>query len=153
MFLIFLLLTIAFDILLFKILTYKKKDKKEYFYKVNEELEKNFIKNCPYKGAVYFNSEFIPNILIKNGSKTIICPTGINVNQYQKVDFGKENIIRKNNCKISLNDCNVFKEYKYKIEFYFVLEEPECIYNINALIKSENREYLNAFIVLYNQEV
>lgn len=59
MFLIFLLLTISFDILLFKILTYKKKDEKEYFYKVNKELGRNFIKNCPYKGTVYFNSEFI----------------------------------------------------------------------------------------------
>ena len=45
MFLIFLLLTISFDILLFKILTYKKKDEKEYFYKVNKELYKNFISN------------------------------------------------------------------------------------------------------------
>lgn len=53
-------------------LTYKKKDGKQYFYKVNEELEENFIENCTYKGTVYFNSEFIPNILIKDGSKTII---------------------------------------------------------------------------------
>ena len=45
MFLIFLLLTVIFDILLFKILTYKKKDRKDYFYKTNEEFEKNFIKN------------------------------------------------------------------------------------------------------------
>ena len=119
MILIFLLLTISFDILLFKILTYKKKDEKEYFYKVNKELEKNFIKNCPYKGTVYFNSEFIPNILIKNGGEIIICPTGTNVNEYQKIDFSKENIIRRNNCKISLNDDIIdiiFKEYKYKIE-------------------------------------
>ena len=43
MFLIFLLLTISFDILLFKILTYKKKDEKEYFYKVNKELEKKIV--------------------------------------------------------------------------------------------------------------
>lgn len=156
MFLIFLLLTISFDVLLFKILTYKKKDEKEYFYKVNKELEKNFIKNCLYKGIVYFNSEFIPNILIKNGSKIIIYPTGTNVNEYQKVDFNKENIIRRNNCKISLNDDIIdiiFKEYKYKIEFYFVLEEQEYIYEIDALIKSENKEYLDAFIMLYNQKV
>ena len=156
MFLIFLLLTISFDILLFKILKYKKKDEKEYFYKVNKELEKNFIKNCPYKGTVYFNSEFIPNILIKNGGEIIICPTGTNVNEYQKIDFSKENIIRRNNCKISLNDDIIdiiFKEYKYKIEFYFVLEEQEYIYEIDALIKSENKEYLDAFIMLYNQKV
>ena len=114
MFLIFLLLTISFDILLFKILTYKKKDEKEYFYKVNEELEKNFVENSTYEGTVYFNSEFIPNILIKNGDE-IICLTGTNVDQYQKVDFSKENIIRRNNCKISLNDDIIFKEYKYKI--------------------------------------
>jgi hypothetical protein len=153
MFLIFLLLTVIFDILLFKILTYKKKDRKDYFYKTNEEFEKNFIKNCPYKGAVYFNSEFVPNILIKNGSKIIICPTGSNIDEYQKVDFSKENIIRKNNSKISLNNDTSFKEYKYKIEFYFILEKPECIYNINALIKSENKEYLNAFIMFYNLKV
>lgn len=150
MFLIFLLLTIAFDILLFKMLTYKKKDGKQYFYKVNEELEENFIENCTYKGTVYFNSEFIPNILIKDGSKTIICPTGLNIDDYQKVDFSKENIIKKNNCKISLNNEPIFKEYKYRIDFYFVLEKPECIYNINALIKSENKEYLDAPIVCYH---
>ncbi|MBD9338058.1 MAG: hypothetical protein EGP69_09060, partial [[Ruminococcus] faecis] len=110
MFLIFLLLTIAFDILLFKALTYKKKDEKQYFYKVNEELEENFIENCTYKGTVYFNSEFIPNILIKECDEIIICPTGLNIDDYQKVDFGKENIIKKNNCKISLNNEPIFKE-------------------------------------------
>ena len=47
----------------------------------------------------------------------------------------------------------IFKEYKYKIEFYFVLEEQEYIYEIDALIKSENKEYLDAFIMLYNQKV
>nr|WP_296100306.1 hypothetical protein [uncultured Mediterraneibacter sp.] len=148
MFLIFLLLTISFDILLFKILTYKKKDEKEYFYKVNEELEKNFVENSTYEGTVYFNSEFIPNILIKNGDE-IICLTGTNVDQYQKVDFSKENIIRRNNCKISLNDDIIFKEYKYKIEFYFILEKPEYIYEINALVKSENNENLDTFIVCH----
>ena len=153
MFLIFLLLTIAFDILLFKALTYKKKDEKQYFYKVNEELEENFIENCTYKGTVYFNSEFIPNILIKECDEIIICPTGLNIDDYQKVDFGKENIIKKNNCKISLNNEPIFKEYKYRIDFYFVLEKPECIYVINALVKSENKEYLDAFIMLYNQKV
>ena len=134
-------------------LTYKKKDGKQYFYKVNEELEENFIENCTYKGTVYFNSELIPNILIKDGSKTIICPTGLNIDDYQKVDFSKENIIKKNNCKISLNDSPHFKKYKYKIDFYFILEKSECIYNINALIKSENKEYLDAFIMLYNRSV
>lgn len=153
MFLLVLLLILAADILFLKILTYKKKDRKDYFYKTNEEFEKNFIKNCPYKGAVYFNSEFVPNILIKNGSKIIICPTGSNIDEYQKVDFSKENIIRKNNCKISLNNDTSFKEYKYKIEFYFILEEPECIYEINALIKSENKEYLDAFIMFYNRKI
>ena len=153
MFLIFLLLTIAFDILLFKALTYKKKDEKQYFYKVNEELEENFIENCTYKGTVYFNSEFIPNILIKECDEIIICPTGLNIDDYQKVDFGKENIIKKNNCKISLNNEPIFKEYKYRIDFYFVLEKPECIYVINALVKSENKEYLDAFIMLYNRSV
>ena len=151
MFLIFLLLTIAFDILLFKALTYKKKDEKQYFYKVNEELEENFIENCTYKGTVYFNSEFIPNILIKECDEIIICPTGLNIDDYQNVDFGKENIIKKNNCKISLNNEPIFKEYKYRIDFYFVLEKPECIYVINALVKSENKEYLDAFIMLYNR--
>lgn len=95
----------------------------------------------------------MPNILIKNGSKIIICPTGSNIDEYQKVDFSKENIIRKNNCKISLNNDTSFKEYKYKIEFYFILEEPECIYKINALIKSENKEYLDAFIMFYNRKI
>lgn len=78
------------------------------------------------------------------------------MNEYQKIDFSKENIIRRNNCKISLNDDIIdiiFKEYKYKIEFYFVLEEQEYIYEIDALIKSENKEYLDAFIMLYNQKV
>ena len=129
-------------------LTYKKKDGKQYFYKVNEELEENFIENCTYKGTVYFNSEFIPNILIKDGSKTIICPTGLNIDDYQKVDFSKENIIKKNNCKISLNDSPHFKKYKYKIDFYFILEKSECIYNRNLLgglyrenpVKSRNYE-------------
>ena len=78
------------------------------------------------------------------------------MNEYQKIDFSKENIIRRNNCKISLNDDIIdiiFKGYKYKIEFYFVLEEQEYIYEIDALIKSENKEYLDAFIMLYNQKV
>ena len=103
MFLLVLLLILAADILLLKMLTHKKKDEKQYFYKVNEEIEKNFIKNSAYKGTVYFNSEFIPNILIKDGNKTIIYPTGSNIDDYQKVDFSKGNIIRRNNCKISLN--------------------------------------------------
>lgn len=59
MFLLVLLLILAADILLLKMLTHKKKDEKQYFYKVNEEIEKNFIKNSAYKGTVYFNSEFI----------------------------------------------------------------------------------------------
>ena len=151
MFLIFLLLTIAFDILLFKMLTYKKKDEKQYFYKVNEKIEKNFIENCTYKGTVYFNSEFIPNILIKEYDEIIICPTGPNIDDYQKIDFSKGNIIRRNNCKISLNNEPIFKEYKYRIDFYFVLEKSEHIYEINALVKSENKEYLDAFIMLYNR--
>lgn len=151
MFLLVLLLILAADILFLKMLTYKKKDEKQYFYKVNEELEKNFIENCTYKGTVYFNSEFIPNVLIKNGGKIIICPTGPNIDEYQKVDFSKGNIIRKNNCKISLNNEPIFKEYKYRIDFYFVLNKPEYIYVINALVKSENKEYLDAFIMLYNR--
>ena len=150
MFLLVLLLILAADILFLKMLTHKKKDEKQYFYKVNEELEENFIENCTYKGIVYFNSEFIPNILIKNGSKIIICPTGPNIDNYQKVDFSKENIIRRNNCKISLNNEPIFKEYKYRIDFYFVLKKSECIYEINALVKSENSENLDAFIVCYH---
>lgn len=153
MFLLVLLLILIADILFLKMLTHKKKDEKQYFYKVNEELEENFIENCNYKGTVYFNSEFIPNILIKECDEIIICPTGLNIDDYQKVDFGKENIIKKNNCKISLNNEPIFKEYKYRIDFYFVLEKPKCIYNINALIKSENKEYLDAFIMLYNLSV
>lgn len=150
MFLLVLLLILAADILFLKMLTHKKKDEKQYFYKVNKELKKNFIENCTYEGTVYFNSEFIPNILIKNGGKIIICPTGLNIDNYQKVDFSKGNIIKKNNCKISLNDGPHFKKYKYRIDFYFVLEKPECIYNINALIKSENSENLDAPIVCYH---
>lgn len=61
MFLLVLLLILAADILFLKMLTYKKKDEKQYFYKVNEELEKNFVENSTYEGTVYFNSEFIPN--------------------------------------------------------------------------------------------
>ena len=63
MFLLVLLLILAADILFLKMLTYKKKDEKQYFYKVNEEFKKNFIENCTYEGTVYFNSEFIPNFL------------------------------------------------------------------------------------------
>lgn len=150
MFLLVLLLILAADILFLKMLICKKKDEKQYFYKVNEELEENFIENCTYKGIVYFNSEFIPNILIKNGSKIINCPTGPNIDNYQKVDFSKGNIIRKNNCKISLNSEPIFKEYKYRIDFYFVLEKSECIYNISALVKSENNENLDTFIICYH---
>lgn len=43
MFLLVLLLILAADILFLKILTYKKKDRKDYFYKTNEEFEKNLI--------------------------------------------------------------------------------------------------------------
>lgn len=153
MFLLVLLLILAADILFLKMLTYKKKDEKQYFYKVNEELEKNFVENSTYKGTVYFNSEFIPNILIKDGGKIIICPTGLNIDDYQKVDFSKENIIRRNNCKISLNNDPIFKEYKYRIDFYFVLKKSECIYGINALVKSENNENLDTFIVCHCLDV
>lgn len=93
----------------------------------------------------------LQNILIKDGNKTIIYPTGSNIDDYQKVDFSKGNIIRRNNCKISLNNEPIFKEYKYRIDFYFVLEKPEYIYEINALVKSENKEYLNTFIMLYDR--
>lgn len=62
MFLLVLLLILAADILLLKMLTHKKKDEKQYFYKVNEEIEKNFIKNSAYKGTVYFNSEFFSKL-------------------------------------------------------------------------------------------
>lgn len=150
MFLLVLLLILAADILFLKMLTHNKKDEKQYFYKVNKELKKNFVENSTYEGTVYFNSEFIPNILIKNGGKIIICPTGLNIDDYQKVDFSRGNVIRINNCKISLNDGPHFKKYKYKIEFYFVLKESEHIYEINALIKSENSENLDAFIVCYH---
>lgn len=150
MFLLVLLLILAADILFLKMLTYKKKDEKQYFYKVNEELEKNFVENSTYEGTVYFNSEFIPNILIKECGEIISCPTGPNIDNYQKVDFSKGNIIRRNNCKISLNDGPHFKKYKYRIEFYFVLKKSECIYEINALVKSENIENLDAFIVCYH---
>ena len=71
MFLLVLLLILAGDILFLKMLTYKKKDEKQYFYKVNEELEKNFVENSTYEGTVYFNSEFIPNILIKECGEII----------------------------------------------------------------------------------
>lgn len=150
MFLLVLLLILIADILFLKMLTYKKKDEKQYFYKVNKELKKNFVENSTYEGTVYFNSEFIPNILIKNGGKIITCPTGLNIDNYQKVDFSKENIIIRNNCKISLNNEPIFKEYKYRIDFYFILEKSEYIYEINALVKSENSENLDAPIVCYH---
>ena len=63
MFLLVLLLILAADILFLKMLTYKKKDEKQYFYKVNEELEKNFVENSTYEGTVYFNSEFDINYI------------------------------------------------------------------------------------------
>ena len=72
MFLLVLLLILAADILFLKMLICKKKDEKQYFYKVNEELEENFIENCTYKGIVYFNSEFIPNIYYEKLTKFLI---------------------------------------------------------------------------------
>ena len=152
MFLLVLLLILSVDILFLKMLMSGKKDEKEYFYKTNTEFVNNIKENNEYKCTVYFNSEFIPNILIKEYDEIVSYPTGPNINEYQKVDFSKEDVIRRNNCKISLNNGPHFKKYKYKIDFYFVLKKSGkyMYYDVCVLLKSENNEDLDSFIICYS---